>query len=134
MALPKLPLSSTKTPKYNALLHCQDFKMIGYIFALLPLYVLVYLPISSMLSGSPQKSRKQQALTFNETFIATDEPLSCPSHNYNTHILSHEPLIIYIENFLSESESRHLLEIRYLNSKSLHFWNPPNPDFTTTAT
>lgn len=102
------------------MLHCQDFEMIGYIFALLPLYVLVYLPISSMLHGSPQKSKKQEALIFNESFVATDEPLACPSHSYNTHILSHEPLIIYIENFLSESESRHLLEIRYLSCSSLH--------------
>lgn len=67
-----------------------------------------------MLNGSPQRSSKQQVITFNESFIATDEPLSCPSHSYNTYILAHEPLIIYIENFLSESESKHLLEIRYL--------------------
>ena len=91
--------------------------MIGYIFALLPLYVLVYLPISHMLYGSPPQSSKQQTVSFNSSFIATDEPLSCPSHNFNTHILSHEPLIIYIENFLSAAESQHLLQIRYLTSK-----------------
>ena len=89
--------------------------MIGYIFALLPLYVLVYLPISHMFNGSSQKSTRQQVLNFNESFIATDEPLSCPLHNFNTYILSHEPLIVYIENFLSEDESEHLLKIRCLS-------------------
>ena len=87
--------------------------MIGYIFALLPLYVLVYLPISHILNGSPENTTKQQVLNLNESFIATNDPVSCPPHNFNTHILSHEPLIIYIENFLSVGESEHLLAIRY---------------------
>ncbi|KAG0647448.1 Procollagen-proline [Hyphodiscus hymeniophilus] len=85
--------------------------MIGYIFALLPLYILVYLPISQILNGSPQTSTRQQTLSFNESFIAVEEPVSCPPHSYNTFILSHEPLIIYIENFLSGHESEHLLNI-----------------------
>ncbi len=50
-----------------------------------------------------------------KSFIATNEPISCASHNYNTFILSHEPLIIYIENFLTAGESKHLIEIRYLS-------------------
>jgi len=87
--------------------------MIGYIFALLPLYVLVYLPLSHMLNGSRTKSTNHGAISFNESFVATDEPLFCPSHDYTTHILSLEPLIIYIENFLSANESIHLLTIRY---------------------
>jgi prolyl 4-hydroxylase len=45
--------------------------------------------------------------------IASDEPLSCPDHSYNTFILSHEPLMVYIEGFLSEEERKHLLKIRY---------------------
>jgi hypothetical protein len=43
--------------------------------------------------------------------IASAEPLSCPAHSYNVHILSHEPSIIYIENFLSADESANLLKI-----------------------
>jgi prolyl 4-hydroxylase len=87
--------------------------MIGYIVALLPLYMFLYLPISHMLYGTSEKAGNQQITNFNSSFIATNDPLSCPFHNYNTFILSHEPLIIYIENFLSPDESQHLLEIRY---------------------
>jgi prolyl 4-hydroxylase len=91
--------------------------MIGYIFALLPLYVLVYLPLQRMFYGSGDVSTLQ-ATSLNASLIASDEPLSCPSHSYNTFVVSREPLIIYVENFLSPEESQHLLDIRYLPSTS----------------
>jgi prolyl 4-hydroxylase len=107
------------TPRISSQTNAKTRKMIGYIFALLPLYILVYLPLSQMWNGPQQKSTRQQILRFNESFIAADEPLSCPPHGFSTHILSHEPLIIYIEDFLSEKESEHLLKIRYLLAE---FW------------
>jgi len=89
--------------------------MLGYALALIPLYLFVYLPISSMLSGTVQQPLNPAIASFNlnDSSIASDEPLSCPDHSYTTHILSHEPLIIYIEDFLSADESAHLLKIRY---------------------
>ena len=88
--------------------------MIGYIFALLPLYVLLYLPLQHMLSGSRNDALKFRGTQYNASLIASDEPVSCPTHNYNTFVVSRQPLIIYIENFLSPEESKHLLDIRYL--------------------
>lgn len=87
--------------------------MIGYVFALLPLYMILYLPISHMLSDSPEKFTAADSNILNNSLIATDEPLFCPSHGYKTHILSFEPLIIYIEDFVSVNETKHLLKIRY---------------------
>ncbi|KAG4438676.1 hypothetical protein IFR05_005857 [Cadophora sp. M221] len=84
--------------------------MLGYIAALLPLYIFVYLPVSNTLFGTPQRP-SAWVTQFNSSFIATNEPLSCSSHKYNTHILSLEPLLIYIEDFLSSDESTHLLKI-----------------------
>ena len=92
--------------------------MIGYIFALLPIYVLLYLPLQHMLSGSGNNISKFRGTQYNASLIASDEPLSCPSHSYNTFVVSRQPLIIYIENFLSPEESKHLLDIRYLPSGS----------------
>jgi hypothetical protein len=88
--------------------------MIGYFFAIFPFYILVYLPLSHWFHGSPQRTTNPISQILNTSLIATDEPLSCPSHGYNIHILSLEPLMMYIESFLSEKESKHLLEIRYL--------------------
>jgi prolyl 4-hydroxylase len=88
---------------------------LGYVAVLPPLYLFVYLPIQHMLFGPAQRPSAPQAVTFNSSFIASDEPVECPSHVYNTFILSQEPLIVYIENFLSAQESAHLIQIRYVN-------------------
>jgi hypothetical protein len=87
--------------------------MIGYIFALLPIYVLLYLPLQHMLYGSTEDALKFRGTRYNASLIASDEPLSCPPHKYNTFVVSRKPLIIYIENFLSPEESKHLLDLRY---------------------
>ncbi|KAH8801506.1 hypothetical protein F5884DRAFT_684711 [Xylogone sp. PMI_703] len=84
--------------------------MIGYVFALIPLLFLFSGPISQVLYGTDRKPSNAN-FNLNESFIATNEPLNCPSHSYNTHIFSYEPLVIYIEGFLSDDESAHLLEI-----------------------
>jgi hypothetical protein len=96
----------------------QTITMLGYVLGIVPLYFLIYLPASQMLYGTSQRSSntKTADLAFNLSSIASDEPLSCPPHSYNTYILSHEPLIIYIENFLNAQESAHLLKIRYVVS------------------
>jgi prolyl 4-hydroxylase len=94
--------------------------MIGYFFAIIPLYVLVYVPLSQIIFGSGVKRQleEESPLELNSSFIATDDPLFCPSHSYNTYILSHEPLMVYIEGFLSPNESEHLVRVRYV------FWFP----------
>jgi prolyl 4-hydroxylase len=90
--------------------------MIGYFFAIIPLYVLVYVPLSQIIFGSGVKRQfeDESPLELNSSFIATDDPLFCPSHSYNTYILSHEPLMVYIEGFLSPNESEHLVRVRYV--------------------
>jgi prolyl 4-hydroxylase len=88
--------------------------MLGYALLLIPLYLFVYLPASSMLHGAAltPSDRDISKSSFNFSSIASDELLSCPHHRYTTHILSQDPLIIYIEGFLSADESAHLLKIR----------------------
>lgn len=97
--------------------------MIGYIVALLPLYIFVYLPVSNILFGTAPKP-SQEVFHLNSSFIASNEPLYCPSHKYSTHILSLEPLVIYIESFVSSDESSHLLKIR-LDTNFMP-WRPPS--------
>jgi prolyl 4-hydroxylase len=95
--------------------------MIGYIFALLPLYMLVYLPLSHVLQGKQPQPTNLDISNLNTSFLALDEPLQCPPHSYTAHILSLSPLIIYIENFLSEDESAHLLRVRYSSPSTSKF-------------
>jgi len=102
--------------------------MIGYIFALLPFYVFIYLPLTQLLfpssssTSSPSRpsSPSDHEHTFNASFIALEDPdLVCPDNTYSTHILSREPLVLYLENWLSNDEITHLLEIRFVH--------PPHP-------
>jgi len=87
-----------------------------YIFALLPIYVLIYIPLSTILFGTPRLT--DTSFVLNSSFIAIEDsdfnPASCPAHTYETHIISQEPLLIYIENFLSLEERAHLITIRYI--------------------
>ncbi|KAM3073628.1 hypothetical protein ACMFMG_004487 [Clarireedia jacksonii] len=88
--------------------------MIGYFFAIIPLYVLVYVPLTNIIFGSGIKRQLEEdasSLELNSSFIAADDPLFCPKHGYNTYILSHEPLMVYIEGFLSRNESEHLVRV-----------------------
>lgn len=86
--------------------------MIGYIAALVPVYIFLYLPLSQYILGGSKEAVQTKIIPLNSSFIASNDPVSCSPHSFNTHILSNEPLVIYIENFLSSEESQHLLKIR----------------------
>lgn len=52
-----------------------------------------------------------------DSFISPDDgvPDNCPgeAEGYRVHLLSREPLVLYIENFVSTAEADHLVDIRY---------------------
>jgi prolyl 4-hydroxylase len=88
--------------------------MIGYFLALIPTYLFLYLPISQLLYG-PTTRPSHDRVPFNISFIAPDEPApsECEDWKGGAHILSREPLIMYLENWLGMEETAHLEEIRY---------------------
>ena len=49
----------------------------------------------------------------NSTFEAMREEYmrGCPSHQYKTRIFSEDPLIVYIEDYLSHEETRYILHL-----------------------
>jgi prolyl 4-hydroxylase len=50
-----------------------------------------------------------------DSFISPEDgvPFTCPgAEGYQVHLLSREPLIMYIENFVSEAEANHILDMR----------------------
>jgi hypothetical protein len=50
------------------------------------------------------------------------EVQSCPDHGYKTHIFHRDPLVIYIEDFVSKREMDHIIDIRYVGSILLPFF------------
>ncbi|KAI0603190.1 2OG-Fe(II) oxygenase family oxidoreductase [Biscogniauxia sp. FL1348] len=80
--------------------------------------LVFYNPIVQYLSrGEPTRLPRTPRPRINESLLAIDaanETLSlanCPPDAYAVHILSKAPLVIYVENFISEDERAHLLEI-----------------------
>lgn len=108
-----------------------------YIFVLAPLLQQIFPDSSSSSTHSTTKStwdidrvieydaEGNEISPLNledDSFISPedDRPLNCPGgpgvdgSAYQTHILSHDPLVIYIENFLSDSEADHLVDVRWV--------------------
>ncbi|KAL7818479.1 hypothetical protein V8C26DRAFT_396390 [Trichoderma gracile] len=91
--------------------------MFTYIIGLLGLLLLIVPnPLTEYLL--PQKERDKSLSPrpqLNESLLAIDAPNAtlpdCPADAYGVRILRREPLVVYLEGFLSEEERRHLLEI-----------------------
>lgn len=50
-----------------------------------------------------------------DSFISPEDgvPFTCPNaEGYRVHLLSRAPLVMYIENFVSQAEADHLLDVR----------------------
>lgn len=103
--------------------------LVSWLVYLIPLYIFIGVPILSQLfPGSSPETVFDYAADIETSGLnltdssalspADDVPADCPGAEYKVHILSHEPLVIYIENFLSDDEADHLVDIRYVFLRS----------------
>lgn len=92
------------------------------------IYILVGAPgISSLSSSSSSSSSHDNSDSDSATsglfsnsdkkvkiehLVYPSKNLTCPKHDYTTHIFSTSPLVIYIEDFLSAEEVEHLIALR----------------------
>lgn len=51
-----------------------------------------------------------------ESLVYPDKDLKCPKHDFDVHIFSSSPLVIYLDGFLSEEEAQHFIDIRYVHT------------------
>lgn len=91
--------------------------MFSYIIALVAAVIFLGNPISQFFSTTHKaRVRLSPRPQLNESLLALDGPNDtapvCAPDAYATHILSREPLVVYIERFMNEEERKHLLEIR----------------------
>jgi prolyl 4-hydroxylase len=110
---------------------------IQYAFFGIVLYVLAGAPLSSFISDastSSSHSRGGEKLNL-EHLVIPDPHLVCPAFAFNgVYILHRDPLVLYIEGFVSELEARHVVNIRFLSpspppiSSLTH--KPSTPAFT----
>lgn len=93
--------------------------IVSYIFVGVPL--LSYITSSDLSSRqddfdyyvSPQDEETVQiSLKKFESLVIPDPNLTCYDHSYRTYVYSRNPLVIYVEGFLSEKEIEHLVDVR----------------------
>ncbi|CAK7215649.1 hypothetical protein SCUCBS95973_002546 [Sporothrix curviconia] len=94
--------------------------MLGYAALVCLAAVLFWLdPILKAVAPALQEApilRKTPRPAINEALLAlenaeADKGLVCPDDAYTVHVFSKAPLVLYVENFLSLAERRHLVEI-----------------------
>ena len=90
------------------------------------IYVLIGTPglPASLKPSSSHTSPEQDvpiARAKAETLVYPSKGLQCPQHDFDVHFFSTDPLVMFIDGFLSESEAEHLVAIRY---KQHYILNP----------
>lgn len=79
-----------------------------YIFVVSPL-LRTYFPLFVLVDQESQ----YQSFEKTDALVIPDPGLQCEPHAYEVRILSLEPLVVYIEGFLSGEEAEHLVEVSY---------------------
>ncbi|KAI9167402.1 Prolyl 4-hydroxylase [Paramyrothecium foliicola] len=96
--------------------------MLSYIVGAVAVLIFFSDPIGQLLFPGQQQHQQTHGgrrlsprPQLNESLLALELPgdaaLECPPDAYTARILRTEPLVVYLENFLSEEERKHLLEI-----------------------
>jgi len=80
----------------------------AYVFVLSPLlrtFVPTLVPVD-------QESH-YQSFEKTDSLVIPDPDLVCEPHTYNVRIMGRDPLVVYIEGFLSQEEAEHLVDVSY---------------------
>lgn len=95
--------------------------LVQYVFFAAIVYVLAGAPLSSFFSdsnastGVSVNSDAGANLGKLENLVIPEADLSCDEHAYKgVYLLSREPLVVYIEGFVSSEEAKHVVDARYV--------------------
>lgn len=95
--------------------------IVQYAFFAAVLYVLAGAPLSTVFgtsySGGEGSAAADTSVEKLENLVIPDRNLTCAEHAYRgVHVLSREPLVVYIDGFLSEQDARHVVGARFVVS------------------
>ena len=99
--------------------------MFSYVVAILAALVFLSNPIANYFYPETALVRRNFSPPpkLNESLLAINKPNDtnpqCPPDTYVAHVLKSQPLVIYLENFLSVNDRKHLLDIRFVRC----FWS-----------
>jgi prolyl 4-hydroxylase len=96
--------------------------LVQYVFLAAVVYVLAGAPLSTIFGES--SASKGISVYSNvgadskklENLVVPEADLQCGDHAYKgVYILSRDPLVVYIEGFLSGEEAKHVVDARYVH-------------------
>jgi prolyl 4-hydroxylase len=93
--------------------------LVQYVFFAAIVYVLAGAPLNSIFSDKGSYSEDGSAADTSveklRDLVVLEKDLSCKEHAYKgVHVLSREPLVVYIDGFLSEDERGEVVGMRYV--------------------
>jgi prolyl 4-hydroxylase len=91
--------------------------LLQYAAILAAIYVFLNGPFSGVSQGQSSTDESYDIPLSQEKadqLVYPDSDLKCGTHPYNVHIFSRSPMVIYIPDFLSNVESKHMIGIRYI--------------------
>jgi prolyl 4-hydroxylase len=109
-------------PSLGTILQYTFLAVLGYILAGAPLISLLTSDGAALPSSSTGRRQRgglaQQPLSFEkaESLVIPDgqEDLECEEAGYRSFVLSREPLVVYLEGFLSEGEREEIVSVRWV--------------------
>ena len=85
--------------------------------AVISVIIYLFLGTPGLPSSSTSESKGQNDVPLGrakvESLVYPDKDLRCQKNEFDIHIFSTSPLVIYLDGFLSEAEADHLIDIRY---------------------
>ncbi|KAF5856499.1 hypothetical protein ETB97_007276 [Aspergillus alliaceus] len=106
--------------------------VLSSLFYLLPIYIFLIAPalrqlfppsnqdLAFDLDDDDAAAADLEGPILNGSILSLDDgvEVTCPPDTYRVHLLRRDPLVIYIEDFLSDSEADHLVKLRKTQSQN----------------
>lgn len=86
--------------------------VLEYAFISIPVYLFVLSPLLKTIAPSffgNTASINYQSFELSDSLVIPNQNLTCPPHKFNVRLLNRDPLIVYIDGFMSETETAHLV-------------------------
>lgn len=82
-----------------------------YFLISIALYIFVLSPILQPYISSGKEEDAVVSYEKSDSLVYPDENLQCEPHTFQSHILSRDPLIIYIPSFLKDEEADEMVKL-----------------------
>jgi len=104
----KITMANKQSFRWRTVAEVGVISAVIYFFLGTPGFPTSLISISSTQDNVPVSRAKIESLVY------PPKDLQCPDRQYDVHVFSTTPLIVYIDGFLSDAEAEHLVASRYV--------------------